>query len=135
MSEDDGDPPDTEVTTNEALGPVLVGLGAGIVVLIAPESWAAPIVVAGALLAGWFLPKAPMVAALLYLVPTVALGAVRLVIDVVRPDDAPNDSSSSPAESGLVAGGVIVAIIAVVLSTAIFTHVGAIVARRRSHGP
>ena len=69
----------------------------------------------------------------LYLVPTGVLCAIRLVIDVVRPDDRPD--GSSPAESGLVAGGVIVAIVAIVLSTAIFTHIGAIIARRRSGPP
>lgn len=99
---------------DERLKPVGVGLVAGILSFALPATGTA-FIIAAALLAGWVLPREPMVAALLFLVPTAVVGFVRLLIDDI-------------SVSGWTLGS---AVIAAVMFTAIFTHVGAAFARRR----
>ena len=104
---------------SERWKPVGVGLGTGIVLLALPDVAAAPALVAGALLAGWVTPSAPMLAAVLFFAPTLVLGAVRLTLD----DMAPH------------AGALALGLLSAVMFTAIFTHVGAGLALRSSETP
>ena len=97
-------------------GPVVAGLATGAVLFIAPDALAAPLVIAGALIAGWVLPSAPMLAAILFLVPSLVLGAIRLSIDEMAP----------------YAGGLALALVTAIMFTGIFTHVGAGLALRRA---
>ena len=96
--------------------PAAVGAGAGLLLLVLPEGLGAVIVVVvAALVAGWVLPESPMAAAVLFLVPTTVVGAIRVVLE----DDASN------------AGALIVGLVVTVLFVAVFTHVGAGLALRR----
>ncbi|MEO6318718.1 MAG: hypothetical protein ABIP36_08040 [Acidimicrobiales bacterium] len=95
--------------------PALVGAGAGLLLFVLPGAVGSLIIILAALLAGWVLPKAPMAAAALFLAPTVALGAVRLLVD----------------DGSVGLGSVVFALVTAVAVTAIFTHVGAGLAQRR----
>ena len=99
---------------NESVRPVLVGAAAGLLLLLLPAGAAFVVVIAGALLAGWLLPRAPMKAAVLFIVPTAVMGIVRLVTD---------DESD--------VGALIVALVVSTILAAILTHVGAGIALRR----
>lgn len=99
---------------DERLKPVAVGLGAGVLSFVLPDGFGAAVVIASALLAGWVFPNAPMTAALLFLAPTLLLGAIRLLID---------DVDASIGALGL-------AIVGAVFFTAIFTHLGSGLALR-----
>ena len=100
--------------------PVLVGAGAGLLLLVLPDGAGGVVVVLAALLAGWILPQAPMAAAVLFLVPTVVLGTVRLLVD----------------DGSIGLGSAVFALLTAVLVIAIVTHVGAGLAlRRRPQSP
>lgn len=103
---------------DERVKPVIVGLAAGVLSLALPGSFGPVVIIAAALLAGWVLPSAPMLAAFLFLAPTALVGVVRLLLD----DDG---------VSGSVLG---FAVVGAVMLTAIFTHVGAAFAMRRTTG-
>lgn len=95
--------------------PVIVGLLAGALLLLLPEGLGPVVVIGGGLVAGWVLPGSPMSAALLFLLPSLVLGGVRIALD----DDAPSS------------GALLFGVVTTVLFVAIFTHVGAGLALRR----
>lgn len=99
---------------NDWYKPVGVGLATGLALFLLPEAVGLPILLLGAVLAGWLLPTAPLAAAALFLVPTAVLGAVRLLSD---------DAGS--------AGTLVGALVSAVLVAAVCTHVGAGLALRR----
>ena len=80
-----------------------------------PDGAGLVIVVVAALAAGWLLPHEPVKAAVLFVLPTVAIGFVRMLVD---------------DESGAAGAFALGSAIAVVVA-AIFTHVGAGIALRR----
>lgn len=98
------------------LKPVAVGAAAGVALFALPRGVGALVIVAGAVVAGWVLPREPMAAAVLFLLPTVALAAVRVIVD------AELDATA----------GLVVALLMAVLFVGIFTHVGAGLALRRA---
>lgn len=100
---------------NDALKPPLVGLAAGLLSVALPSGLGLVIIIAAAFLAGWLLPTQPMTAAALFLAPAIVIGTI-----VVLADDASN------------VGSLFLGFVGVVLFTAIFTHVGAGIALRRS---
>lgn len=97
------------------LKPVAVGVAAGVLLFVLPDGVGPIIVIAAALLAGVVLPEQPMTAAAFFLVPTIVVGAVRVLTE-----------DAAPA-----AGALILALVTAVFFTAIFTHVGAGIALRR----
>lgn len=68
-------------SVDERMKPVIVGLAAGILSVVLPSGLAPVVAITGALLAGWVLPTMPVMAAILFLAPALAVGAVRLVAD------------------------------------------------------
>lgn len=92
-------------------------MAAGAVSALLPDGTGIVVVVVAALMAGWVLPHEPVKAAALFILPTVALGFVRMLID-----------DSSDAAGAFMLGTVIAVAVA-----AIFTHVGAGAALRRQH--
>ncbi len=73
------------------------------------------VVIVAALLAGWVLPSEPMAAAVLFLGPTIALGAVRAVTAADTPG----------------VGSLLFAVLGGVIFAAIFSHLEADMALRR----
>ena len=100
------------------LKPVVAGIVAGVALLVLPEGLGPVVVVVGALAAGWSLPSAPMPAAVLFLVPAIVLGSIRVLVE----DDRP------------AVGALLLALVMAVLFIAIFTHVGAGIVQRRQSG-
>lgn len=100
---------------DKRLLPVSLGVGAGLVQFAAPESLGFLIVIIAAIAAGWSMADEPMKAAVLFLLPTILLGAARLLF---------GDASVS-------AGVLVLALVVAVMFTAIFTHLGAGIALRR----
>src|SRR3546814_450643 len=98
------------------LKPAAVGVAAGIISVVLPEGIGPVVIVAAALAAGCLLPSAPMQAAVLFLLPALVLGAVRFAID----------------DGAEVSGGLAVGAVMALIFVAIFTHVGADIAMRRS---
>lgn len=94
--------------------PVALGLGTGIVQFALPDALGMLVVVVAALAAGWLLPEAPMQAALLFLVPSVVFGAVRVLLDGEAP-----------------VGTLLFGLVLAAMFTAVCTHVGAGIALRR----
>ena len=94
--------------------PVAVGLAVGLLLVALPEGIGPVIVVVGALVAGWVLPTEPMVAALLYLLPAIVLGGIRLLLD----------------DGSVAMGALLFGLVIGVAFVAIFTHVGAGIALR-----
>ena len=95
--------------------PVLVGVVAGVLLLVLPTGLGPVVLVAAALLAGWLLPREPMVAAAVFLAPGILAAAVRVLLE----DDARS------------LGALALAFVLSVFFVAIFTHVGAGLALRR----
>lgn len=98
--------------------PVIIGLAAGVLSVVLPSGLAPVVAIAGALLAGWVLPTMPVMAAILFLAPALAVGAVRLLADDRRGNLA----------------GIALGIVLAIAFTAILTHVGAGLALRRKVG-
>jgi hypothetical protein len=99
--------------------PVVVAVAAGILSLVLPGELTPVVVIAGALVAGWFLPGEPVVAAALFLVPGVVAGTLRILID----GDAPS------------IGALALVLLCAVLFVAVLTHLGAGLALRRRTTP
>ena len=97
------------------LKPVTVGAAAGLLLFVLPNGLSPIVLVSAALLAGWLLPSEPMSAALLFLLPTVVVGGIRVLA-----------GDNTPA-----AGAMALGLVITVLFVAIFTHVGAGMALRR----
>ncbi len=97
-------------------GPIGAGLIAGLASALMPGAVALVVVVVAAVTAGWLLPEAPMRAALLFVLPAVVIGFVRMLLD-----------DRSDAVGAFTVGSVLAAVVA-----SIFTHVGAGLALRRS---
>lgn len=97
------------------LKPIVIGAVAGVLLFVAPGGLAPLILVVAALLAGWALPGEPMTAAALFLVPTIVVGAVRVLTD----DDAP------------AIGVLVMGLVVTLLIVGVLTHVGAGIALRR----
>jgi len=95
--------------------PVIVGVAAGLLVLVLPGGLGPGVVIAAALLAGWLLPREPVIAAALFLAPGIAGATVRVLLD----DDGPP------------LGALVLSFVLAVLFVAILTHVGAGMALRR----
>ncbi len=100
---------------DERWGPIGVGLAGGLLVPFLPDVAGAVVLCVAALVAGWILPRAPMKAAALFVLPTIVVGLVRMIV---------NDASDA---AGAFAFGAVIA----VAVAAIFTHVGAGIALRR----
>lgn len=96
-------------------GPIGAGLAGGILVSFLPDALGPVALIVAALIAGWLMPRAPMKAAVLFVLPTVVIGFVRMILD---------DASDAAAAFAF---GIVVA----VAVAAIFTHVGAGVTLRR----
>ena len=105
----------TLCTVGDRSKPLLVAVVAGVLLLVGPSGMGPVIVIAAALLAGWLLPREPMTAAVLFLVPTFAVGAIRLLVD----------------DDGLSTGALAFGAVSAIFLVAILTHVGAGVALRR----
>ena len=84
-----------------------------------PSGLGPVILVAAALVAGWLLPREPLMAAVVFLVPTLAVGVIRLLID---------DETPSAGPLAFAAGSAI-------FIAAILTHLGAGMALRRRPEP
>jgi len=95
--------------------PVIVGVVAGLLLVLVPAGLGPVVVIAAALLAGWLLPREPMVAALLFAVPGMVGTTVRVLVE----DDPPS------------LGALVLAFVFAVFFAAILTHVGAGLALRR----
>lgn len=94
---------------------VALGVGAGLVQFLVPERLGFVFVILAAFAAGWLLAEEPMAAAMLFMLPAVVLGALRVLVD--------GESGSF----GALAFGLVLA----VMFAAFFTHIGAGVALRR----
>lgn len=97
------------------LGPVGAGLAAGLLAALLPDGVGVVVILVAALVAGWLLPDAPMKAAVLFVLPAVAIGFARMILD-----------DRSDAAGAFAFGSVVAVVVA-----AIFTHVGAGIALRR----
>jgi uncharacterized membrane protein len=100
---------------DERWGPVGAGLAGGVLVSFLPNALGPVVVILAAFAAGWLLPRAPMKAAVLFVIPTAVVGFVRMIL---------NDSSDA-------AGAFLFGLVIAVVLAAIFTHVGAGIALRR----
>lgn len=100
---------------SEGTRPILIGLFAGGAGAALPGGAGAIVLVAGAVMAGWVLPSEPMRAAVLFVLPAIVIGAVRIVLN--------DETDVLPA---LLVGSIVALFVA-----AVFTHVGAGVALRR----
>lgn len=96
--------------------PVGAGLVAGLVSALVPDAVGLVVLLVAAVTAGWLLPEAPTRAALLFVLPAVAIGFVRMLLD-----------DRSDAIGAFIAGSVVAVVVA-----AIFTHLGAGFSLRRS---
>lgn len=95
--------------------PVGFGLAAGVLAGFLPQALGSVVWIVAALAAGWMLPRAPMLAAALFVLPSIVVGIFRLIL---------SDASDA---LGAFAIGVAVAIVL----AAMFTHIGAGIALRR----
>lgn len=100
---------------NQRMIPVALGVGAGLFQVVVPEGLGFVVVILAAFAAGWFLAEEPMAAALLFMLPAVVLGVLRVLVD------------GESASFGALAFGLVLA----VMFAAFFTHIGAGVALRR----
>ena len=100
---------------NKRWGPVGFGIAGGLLAAFLPGALGPAALVIAALLAGWVLPRAPMEAAALFVLPTLLIGVGRMILD---------DASDA-------AGAFAVGAVMAVVFAAIFTHVGAGMALRR----
>lgn len=96
-------------------GPIAAGLVAGLVSAVVPDTIGLVVLLVATLAAGWLLPEAPVRAALLFVLPAVAIGLVRMVV-----------GDRSDAVGAFIVGSIVAVVVA-----AIFTHVGAGLALRR----
>lgn len=89
---------------------------AGLASALVPGAVGVVVLLVAAVTAGWLFPEAPMRAAMLFVLPAVGIGFVRMLLD-----------DRSDAVGAFTVGSVLAVVVA-----AIFTHLGAGLALRRS---